>query len=58
MLMVNNKSPLDLSDSSLLQEIEKHEGVKELLESCFLRGKSERPSAAKLLEHALFADVE
>lgn len=58
MHMVNNKSPLDSCDSAMNKEIDRYEGARELLEVCFSRPKSERPTAAKLLEHPFFASLD
>ena len=58
MLMVNHENPLEYCDKETITELYKQEGVKELLESCFRRSKLERPSAAKLLENVLFADLD
>lgn len=58
MLMVTHKSPLDVCDPETLKKIEEKEGVRDFLELCFAREKSERPPAFKLLEHSIFDGIE
>jgi len=57
-LMVSKKSPLEMCDPAAMAKIEEREGVKEFLELCFSREKSERPSAFKLLGHRIFDGIE
>lgn len=45
MMMVSNKSPLDVCDESQMQEIESMDGLKEFLAICFNKTTSERPTA-------------
>ena len=56
--MVNHENPLEYCDKETITELYKQEGVKDLLESCFRRSKLDRPSAAKLLENVVFADMD
>jgi len=58
MLMINYKSPLEYYDKDALDELYQYNGVKELLEACFIREKCQRPTAKQLLESPFFADVE
>jgi len=58
MLMVNNRSPLETVDKKVLEDLYQQQvGVKELLESCFIRDKNDRPTAAQLLKLPLFTDI-
>jgi len=58
MLMVNNRSPLETVDKKLLEDLyQKNAGVKELLESCFIRDKNDRPTAAQLLKLPIFSNI-
>mmetsp|Transcript_33129 Transcript_33129/g.30043 ORF Transcript_33129/g.30043 Transcript_33129/m.30043 type:complete len:274 (-) Transcript_33129:385-1206(-) len=58
MMMVSNKSPLDLCDEEQIQEIEAFDGLKEFLAQCFNKTTGERPTANELLEHKVFDGVE
>ena len=54
MMMVSNKSPLEISDKKTLDEINKQKGLYEFLELFFIREPNERPEADKLLDNPFF----
>jgi len=56
MLMINYKSPLEYYEKEALEELYQQKGVKELLEACFIRDKSSRPTAKQLLAFPFFSD--
>ncbi len=57
MLMVSNKSPLEVSDKKSLDLIREYAGLMNFLESCFMRNSSDRPSADELLAHEFLKGV-
>ena len=54
MMMVSNKSPLEISNQKTLDEINKNKGLYKFLELFFRREPHERPEVDELLNDPFF----